>query len=184
LVNPKKSVVLDSLSEVLKVPLTTIDQAHICPVLVGRSTQFRIVQKLIEQVGGHTTLSPIILISGEAGIGKSRLMSEAKVRASEKGFTILNGRCFEPDRTVPYAPLIDLSREYYASRPSDEIRRRFVAAASELVRILPELRDVFPDINPPPPITSDQEKHRLFDSLTQFFTEFSEPILIAIEDLH
>jgi predicted ATPase len=60
----------------------------VCPILTGRGQG--------------------VLVSGEAGIGKSRLIAEVQVRAHQSGGRVLHGHCFEPDRTLPCAPLQDL----------------------------------------------------------------------------
>jgi AAA ATPase domain len=70
----------------------------IMPHLVGRASQLATLQPLVEQAkrgGGH-----LVLISGEAGIGKSRLVAEVKTSATTQGFLLLQGNCF-PIRTVP-----------------------------------------------------------------------------------
>jgi predicted ATPase len=75
----------------------------VCPLLIGRERQLDLLSRLVEQARagqGHTAL-----IAGEAGIGKSRLVAELKPAAIAQGLTILQGRCFEPDRVLPYAPL-------------------------------------------------------------------------------
>src|SRR5437870_3957560 len=71
-----------------------------------------------------------LLIAGEAGIGKSRLVAETKLRLAGRGIDALAGHCFETDRTLPYAPFIELLR----SAPASIERSR-----DELVRLLPEL---------------------------------------------
>src|ERR1700752_1456784 len=160
------------------------DKSHICPVLVGREVQKQLLDTLIEQTDGPAIPKPIVLISGEAGIGKSRLLGESKVFAQNKGFTILSGRCFEPDRVLPYAPLVDILRNYCASRSGEVIQHRLGSVSSELARIFPGLNKYFAAINPLQATSPDQEKRRLLDALTEFFLDFSEPVFIAIEDLH
>src|SRR5947209_19078479 len=64
----------------------------ICPTLVGRADQLATLHLLIEQAKrgeGH-----VALISGEAGMGKSRLVAEAKTYATLQGFLLLQGNCF------------------------------------------------------------------------------------------
>src|SRR5262245_29643636 len=87
-------------------------QPVLCPVLVGRAPHIAALERLAEQCcTGHGTVA---LLAGEAGIGKSRLVAEAKGRASQRGMAILEGHCFESDRLVPYAPFLDLLRTLHA----------------------------------------------------------------------
>src|SRR5262249_28672156 len=74
----------------------------------------------------------VVSLAGEAGIGKSRLAAEVAARAAEMGYRILKGRCFETDRSLPFAPLLDLLRSLVAGRPTDEIVALF-GEAPELV---------------------------------------------------
>ena len=82
-----------------------IDNSVICPVFIGRENDLHLLDRLILQSKGGN--GQIALISGEAGIGKSRLVREAKVRASP-GTLILEGHCFQTESALPYAPLLDL----------------------------------------------------------------------------
>src|SRR4051812_5949497 len=84
------------------------------PVLIGRPQAVgATAARLTEARAGH---GQILVLSGEAGIGKTRLVTESKSRALTLGFRILQGNCFEPDRTLPYAPLLDLLRGFSADR--------------------------------------------------------------------
>ena len=70
----------------------------ICPITIGRSVEFATLQAFLTQSSG------LLLISGEAGIGKSRLVREARSLAHDRGIRVLEGRCFEADRALPFAP--------------------------------------------------------------------------------
>jgi predicted ATPase len=59
----------------------------------------------------------IVLLAGDAGIGKSRLVTASKAAATGTGYQILESSCFEPDRTVPCAPLIELLRTLRVELP-------------------------------------------------------------------
>src|SRR5579863_692584 len=115
----------------------------VCPVLIGRATDLTALHVLIDQTKqgeGH-----VALISGEAGIGKSRLVAEAKTYAATQGFLLLQGNCFPTDITYPYAPLLDLLRTLFASH---------LAANMELLArdIFPLLPELVPDQTVPLPL--------------------------------
>src|SRR5262245_41163041 len=80
----------------------------ICPALIGRAPHLEVLDRLLTlAASGH---GQIALVTGEAGVGKSRLAAEMETHAVAQGFAVLRGRCFEPDRSLPFAPLLDLLR--------------------------------------------------------------------------
>ena len=84
------------------------DTSVVCPVLIGRTAPLASFERVFEQVKsgqGHT-----VLVSGEAGIGKSRLVAEVRARREQAAHTVLQGACFEQDRVLPFAPLLDVLR--------------------------------------------------------------------------
>lgn len=85
----------------------------LCPILLGRSAQCSALEQALDQARAGS--GPTVVISGEAGIGKSRLIAEARTRAEERGFLSLEGHCFEPDRDLPYAPVLDLMHRWLAA---------------------------------------------------------------------
>jgi predicted ATPase len=160
------------------------ERSIICPVLIGRATQLAALDRRLDSA--RAAHGQVTLVVGEAGIGKSRLVAEAQARAVEQGFAILQGRCFEPDRALPYAPLLDLLRAFLATHVVDEIANVLGPSAAELVTLLPELADALPDVVPGPALAPEQEKRRCFQALTQFFIRVAahQPLLVIIEDLH
>lgn len=78
-----------------------------CPVLVGREEERAALASAVEALASG--VGGCLCIAGEAGIGKSRLLSEALQLARERGCGVLEVQCFERDRSVPFAPLEDLS---------------------------------------------------------------------------
>ncbi len=71
----------------------------ICPTLIGRAAQLDGLKQLVELARGGN--GRVALIAGEAGIGKSRLVAEVKTMAAQHGMAIVQGHCFEQDRTFP-----------------------------------------------------------------------------------
>ncbi|HKV84162.1 MAG TPA: AAA family ATPase [Ktedonobacterales bacterium] len=156
----------------------------VCPVVVGRERQLEalaeLTTRLSQGVGG------VALISGEAGMGKTRLVTEARRHAATEGMSVYAGNCFEPDRALPYAPVLDLIRRTVAASSPHEIIEKIGPSAAEVVQLLPELAPRFQDIAPVSRLEPEQEKRRLFEALTNMLLRFAErdPALIVVEDIH
>jgi tetratricopeptide (TPR) repeat protein/DNA-binding CsgD family transcriptional regulator len=154
------------------------------PVLIGREREQAHLYALIDQVRrGH---GQVILLSGEAGIGKSRLAAQGKRQASEQGFLVLQGTCFPTDRSAPYAPLLDLLSSSHAQELLALSTTGSEPLARELARLFPGLVDHSSGESVSRPIEPGEEKRRLFVALTRFFTGLAskQPVLLTIEDVH
>lgn len=161
-----------------------LDKPVVSPILVGRAPYVESLRRLLSQArSGH---GRVALISGEAGIGKTRLVAEAKTEGRREGFLFLQGQCFEQDRAVPYAPLLDLLRTFIATRSADQVAHLFAPAAVEVVKLLPELASLLHDAPSPPQLEPEEEKRRLFRGLIQLFPSLAtvQPLLLVFEDLH
>src|SRR6202162_2691125 len=156
----------------------------ICPILIGRTPVLTNLHSLIDQVRGGQ--GQVVLLCGEAGIGKSRLVAEAKTFASAQGFLLLPGNCFPTDRSYPYAPLLDLLRSVAASHLATAIASDLAPFVRELHHLLPDVVPVPHDLAPQPTPDPEQQKRRLFTALAQFFTgqATKQPVLLVIEDIH
>jgi tetratricopeptide (TPR) repeat protein len=156
----------------------------ICPILIGRTPVLTNLHSLIDQVRGGQ--GQVVLLCGEAGIGKSRLVTEAKTYASAQGFLLLQGNCFPTDLSYPYAPLLDLLRSVAASHLSTAIASDLAPFVRELHHLLPDVVSVPPDLAPLSTPDPEQQKRRLFTALAQFFTgqATKQPVLLVIEDIH
>jgi DNA-binding CsgD family transcriptional regulator len=126
------------------------------------------------------------LLTGEAGIGKSRLIEELRHRATSENFTILQGDCFEQDVSFPYAPWIDALRAFFRSLNAADIEELLGPLAPEFVKLLPELALLLPQIGSTPPLEPLAEKYRLFESFARFSSSLGRvnPVLLIVEDLH
>jgi tetratricopeptide (TPR) repeat protein len=158
------------------------------PALIGRAVEREALLGLIDHIGTRAAgLLQIALVSGEAGVGKSRLVAEATAYAADRGILVLQGHCFQIDNAYPYAPLLDLLRS--ATTPTGTLAGPVAdAVLQEFARLLPEVAlshpvevaSVLPDADP------EHEKHRLFAALNRFFQELAsrQPLLLIFEDLH
>ena len=153
----------------------------ICPVTIGRIHERDALLQFIDRT--RSGQGQVALLSGEAGIGKSRLVAEIKAKATSEDFLLLQGTCFQMDSSYPYAPLLDLLRTSVAANKPAEKPDPVVL---EFTRLMPELllssSNTLPTNLPDP----EQEKRRLFAALTRFFKERAsqQPVLLVIEDLH
>ena len=155
-----------------------------CPILIGReSARTTLEEAHVAAAAGHGST---LIFSGDAGIGKSRLIAAGRDLARQRGLTILEGQCFEPDQTLPYAPWLDLLQAYLAGRSPQEIAPALGGAAPALHQLLPDLALLLPDPAALPPLDPEQEKRRLFHALTQFILTLTttQPVLVILEDLH
>jgi predicted ATPase len=164
-----------------------IDLPIICPIVIGRTAELTALHLLLERA--KSGKGQVVLLSGEAGIGKSRLVAEAKTDATAQGFLLLQGQCFPTDRSCPYAPLLDLLRSHFTSQSRTEISTELKPFAREFAQLIPDLVPPLPASAPLPPLTPlepEQEKRRLFEALTRWFTGLAtkQPALLIVEDLH
>jgi predicted ATPase/DNA-binding winged helix-turn-helix (wHTH) protein len=128
----------------------------------------------------------ICLISGEAGIGKSRLCAEIALEAEKNGVAVLVGHCSEQE-AVPYLPFVEILENWVDRRESpDDLRRAMGEDGPELARLLPKLRRSIPDLAAPLELTGEQARRQLFNSFSNFIARRSRerPTLMVLEDLH
>src|SRR5256714_3390297 len=159
-----------------------VNRPLLCKQIIGRIPEFAALGLLVEQAKGRQ--GNMALMEGEAGIGKSRLVSELKALAVVEGFLVVQGASFPTDLTYPYAPLLDLLRSLVASNPKASLTAAVETLARDIFPLLPEL---VPDQTTSlPRLEPEQENHRLFAVLATFFLYLStqSPVLLIIEDAH
>src|SRR5579859_6688856 len=160
----------------------------LCPVFIGRMPERDALSRLMDRT--RSGQGQVALVCGEPGIGKSRLVAEAKAYAAAQGFLLLlEGQCFQTDSAFPYAPLLDLFRAYFARFAPTALTDPTRSFVSTLSRLLPDLALLFPDLATlptPPSVDPEEEKRRLFATLTHFLTEQAAqcPVLLIVEDIH
>ena len=120
-----------------------MDKSVICPILIGRTRELAALYSLIDV--DRSEQDQVVLISGEAGIGKSRLVAEARSYAHSSRLSCrsrdLVSRQTPP---TPYAPLLDLLRAFFANQISASLTTNQKHIVNELVRLLPDLALLFP----------------------------------------
>jgi DNA-binding CsgD family transcriptional regulator len=161
-----------------------IDLSVVCPIVIGRTAELTTLHLLLDRA--RSGKGQIVLLSGEAGIGKSRLVAEAKTYATAQGFLLLQGQCFPTDRSCPYAPLLELLRAHLATSSPEQVVAEMGSQASALSPLLPDLLPLPSELPPLPPPDPEHEKRRLFAALAQLFLRQAtrQPVLLIVEDLH
>ena len=84
---------------------TTVTERTLCPVLVGRQFELATVEDAL--IDAARSDGGFVVISGDAGMGKTRLTTEAQGLAAKLGFTSLRGGCAPTDVAIPYLPLLE-----------------------------------------------------------------------------
>jgi hypothetical protein len=153
--------------------------------LVGRASQLDELRGAWEAVlAGGGAAARLVLIGGEAGIGKTRLCGEAARLARARGATVLYGRC-NSEAIVPYEPFVEALRHYLEPRGPARAAADLGASAGPLSKILPELAD---HAAPAAPAATDPEGERylLFEALCSCFVRAAReaPLLLILDDLH
>jgi DNA-binding SARP family transcriptional activator len=150
--------------------------------LVGRDREYaQLIRHLETAAQGRGQL---VIVGGEVGIGKTRLVQELLDRA-EPDFHLLIGRCYESEMMLPYQPLVEALRGYLPTLDVEKLQIPSLWLA-EVSKLVPELSEVLPDFPHSVPLNSDTERSRLFEGVVQFLVGVSRhyPLIIFIDDLH
>jgi len=162
-----------------------------CPPFVGREAEWEPLLAHWERA--RSGQGYLVLVSGEAGIGKSRLVKELSQHVRQRGGGAACGRCYEYERSLPHGPLADLLRAVLSATGARVLERLPPWQAAELARLAPEVGERLPSPPSSPPVggrrggeSADQQQARLFDALTLFLLDLAQqnPLLLILEDLH
>jgi len=151
--------------------------------LVGRDHEkARLIEYCRAAISGNGRL---VLVGGEAGIGKSRLVEEVMNDATQLGMLPLLARCHEGEGTVPYAPVIGILEQAMRGATVEQIRATLGDAAPQVARVTPELRRLLPDLPPPLDLPPEQERRYLFGALRDVVDRVSRftPLLLVVDDI-
>jgi ABC-type oligopeptide transport system substrate-binding subunit/type II secretory pathway predicted ATPase ExeA len=129
----------------------------------------------------------VLLISGEPGIGKTRLVRELMAQSRFTGAQVLLGECYA-EGGVPYAPLAQMIQAALPSPASGGGLRGGLSQTliADLLTIAPALRANYPDVPPNPPLEPQIEQQRIFEHFLAFLARLSDraPVLLIVDDAH
>jgi len=162
--------------------------------LVGRNAEFATCKRVVEQL--MTGESATLLITGEAGLGKSRLAQEIKEYAEPRDITWLDGKCVSYSHSINYWVVVDVLRNYLnvkndanAAEIEREIRKKglmddleesTVSTISSLLSSEPGRKDAADELD------EFEKKLRIFNAVKDVFAAESQrkPLILTLDDLH
>ncbi len=149
---------------------------------VGRGDESAQLRQAFERAAAGERCA--VVVTGEPGIGKTRLAAELAREMHGCGALVLHGRCDE-DMGVPYQPLVEALRHFADHVHPEELPDRLGAYGGELTRLLPELAERAPQL--PTPLKSDPEteRYRLFHAVMDWLRACSDedPVVVVLDDL-
>jgi oligopeptide transport system substrate-binding protein len=151
--------------------------------LVGRAKELAFLADCWQAVA--VGRGGLVLISGEAGVGKTRLVQEFAQGVGASGGRVFWGRCFEFERVLPYQPIAEAVRTILPSLTSPQLRRLPAWTLAEVARLAPEILEKRPDIEITPGMASDRDCAGLFEAMARLLAELASDVcsLLVVEDL-
>ena len=129
----------------------------------------------------------LFLISGEPGVGKTRMADEVAAVADAKRMAILVGHCSEHDEAVAYLPFVEILEDFVDRESNPDVLRAALGdQAPELARLIPKLKNILPELPPPLDLPPAQARRHLFNCFFDFVARIAseQPTLMILEDLH
>jgi DNA-binding SARP family transcriptional activator/tetratricopeptide (TPR) repeat protein len=160
----------------------SLERRRLIMPFVGRNSEYGALVRAYQRAGKDG--GQVVALLGEAGIGKTRLAQNFLTWAVTQGADILQGQAFETGGRLSYQPLTQVMRQRLEreNAPEDLLSDLWL---SQLTRILPELRDRYPDLPEPTQEASTARQH-LFEAITRLGQALAEraPLVIFIDDWH
>jgi len=184
--------VLESLSEQVErgEVVAPAEPAAVTPIgrvawgaFVGRERETGQLKERLS--GAFSGLGSVVMVVGDAGIGKTRLLQEFATYARLRGAQVLWGAAYEGEARLPYGPFAEALRDYVSRTSMETLRRAVTEGSSVLAPLAPELKAKLPDLPGPPPVAAEAETYRLFQEVTEFLKKASTsaPLVLVLEDL-
>ena len=155
------------------------------PPLVGRAAEW---STLLETYEAARRDGRLVVLEGEAGIGKTRLAEEFAAHAVAAGATTISGRCYDGESGLAYQPLVEGLRAALSGQADSAWLREVPTPwLAETSRLLPELVDLRPGLAPAPPLDSPGAQSRFLAGLSQvLLAALRAPVpgVLVLDDLH
>jgi DNA-binding SARP family transcriptional activator len=149
------------------------------PPLVGRAgerARLATVWRAVERGRAQ-----FVLVSGEPGIGKTRLVEEFRSWCAQHGAPTTGARAYAAEGALAYGPVVAWLRSPALVGRVERLDR---AHLTQLARLLPELLANLPGLAHPEPLPEGEQRQRLFDAIARAFLASEGPLLLVADDIH
>jgi tetratricopeptide (TPR) repeat protein len=152
--------------------------------IVGRERELRAVEPAIDDL--LHSRGRIVLLAGEAGIGKSRLADEIIVTARSHKIAVLEGHGYAGEGAPSYWPWLLVLRPLITAQHIENSPPALFAHAPALAQIMPELKELIPGLEPATAVDADTARFELAAAIVAVLSAFSvhRPLLVVLDDLH
>ena len=146
--------------------------------LIGRDAEVAQLREALDRAAAER--GGLLVVLGEAGVGKSRLVEELVAHARQRDARVLLGRAYESDQILLFGPVVDALRTGRVGEDPDVLDALGSVWRAELARLLPEVAS---SVSPPP---SRVDYRRLFEMIAQLVAHLAarDTLLLVLEDLH
>ena len=146
--------------------------------------------KLLKEAVGRTIQGEggLVLLYGEAGIGKTRLARELRAYAHLRGMQVLYGRCpalFRMDGVPPYILWKEVIKDYLETCSPEQLYKVIGYYPIEVSKLVPEIGQMLRNMPESFPLSPENSRDRLFEAVSQLITNISreKPLLVILDDL-
>lgn len=152
--------------------------------LVGRREELRRFDHRLERLAAGE--GSVVLVSGEPGIGKTRLVEELVARAGDPPALVAWGRCEEGEGTPSFWPWVQIIRSVIAGADPEALGRALAPGAGEIAQIAPEVKDLVAGLEPPAAVEAEVARAHLYRAVHTLVAGVaaSAPLVLVVEDLH
>ena len=149
--------------------------------LIGRDTELGRLQRTVQ---GNPDRVGVVMVVGEPGVGKTRLVAAAAQSALDSGGRVLFGRCDE-GLQAPYQPFVEAFSSYVDEVTTDELVAQLGPTGPELTRLIPSLAERVPTLGAPKEGPPESERWYLFQAVASFLRSLSDGrrAVMVIDDL-
>jgi DNA-binding SARP family transcriptional activator/tetratricopeptide (TPR) repeat protein len=163
-------------------PSRARDSTAPSPDLVGRDRELAELAAAWQRAAGGEP--GVVVVVGEAGIGKTRLAEALAAEAASAGAMVLQSRCYETERSLFFQPVVEAVLPAVTALPAAELRQLLGDDAPPFAAVVPEAAALLGPM-PPERVAVDMQRRRAFHSVLAFLRELAarSPVLLMLDDL-